>query len=520
MRAEPPKLLNAAQTRYLLVSLLMTGGGTLVLELAGARLISPYYGSSIYTWSALITVTLVSLAAGYNYGGMQADSKASLTLYSRVIGWAGLAVAVIPVIRQPVLKITSPLGIQSGAVASACLLVGPALFLLGQLGPLAIRLQANALATVGRSAGNVYAVSTIGSVLGAALTGFVLIPHFQLSRLFFGLALMLLLLCAWGLLLSTKKVPVGPALAAVVAAWAAFWPREHAATNIRLLQESAYGQIKILDSLPLRYLMVNGTSQSIAVVPERHGDPFESDSPYIHTLELGAHLAPAGGRALVIGLGAGLLPGALERVHGMITDSVEIDPAMLAAAREFYGYSPRGDVFTEDGRVVLEKNERRYSLIVLDAFGAEQPPFHLFTTEAFVRIRESLSPGGLLAVNLVSLVDGPGSEPWLSSYKTLRAVFPEVKAYQSGPGFKGMANINFYCSQSPLDFAASARSARALIREDVRFMLEHELRPTASELDRVAILTDDYAPLESLLARSILRWRASLQEMIGDVMLY
>ncbi|MBI3551448.1 MAG: fused MFS/spermidine synthase [Elusimicrobia bacterium] len=511
----PVKTLSAGQTRFVLASLLVTGAATLVLEIVGTRVISPYYGSSLYCWSALITVTLIALAAGYSLGGRWADKSPYLTLFARLLCLAGAAVATVPALRMVVLQSTTPLGIQWGALASALILIAPALVLLSALGPLSIKLTAEAMASVGKSAGDIYAVSTVGSVAGAVLAGFVLIPLLPLSQILLGLSTVLLLLGSLGYYLSRQGRPVAQLAAAAAAAVAflGFTPRRVVETNVTV-KESAYGQIKILDFNGKRYLLVNGTTQSMAPI-----DTMESESQYAQSMEWAALARPGAKRALVIGIGAGLLPGALERDYGLLTDAVDVDPEMVSAARTYFNYRPRGDIFIEDGRTFLEKTPRRYGAVFLDAFGAELPPYHLFTLESFSRMREVLEPGGVVAINLVTMLHGKGAAPWLSAYKTLRAVFPEVRAYQAAEAFDDLANVVFFCSDEPLGHEARGK-ARPFIKKNLEFMLDHELKPGVDALDLGVLLSDDHAPMEYLLASSAARWRRSLQDKIPTVLLY
>jgi spermidine synthase len=504
------------QKMFLRVCLLVTGGCALVLEILGTRLISPYYGSSLYSWSALITVTLVALAIGYQWGGRLADRSPVLTLAARLLAGAALSVAVTPALRAPALQATAFLGVELGALASAVILVAPALILLSAIGPLAVRLTASELASVGRSAGETYAVSTLGSVLGAVLAGFVLIPRLPLSQILFGMAVLLLLLSTWAHSLSQDRLPLAqPAIAAAVALWG-FWPRPVESTNILLNMESAYGQIKVMDFGDNRYLLVNGTTQSMAKLPA-----LRSESPYLHTMELAAYARPQAKRALVIGLGAGLMTGELERAHGVITDTVELDPAMVEAAKMFFDFAPKGAVFVDDGRRFLEEpgahaERTRYDLILLDAFGGEAPPFQLFTQESFEAMRRRLAPGGIVAINLVSALDGDAARPWRSAYRTLASVFPNVRAYSASEPIEGLGNVVFFASEGPLPKSPPA-AARPPLLKDAAYALAHPLDPSGESAE---LMTDDFAPMESMLADTSVRWRRNLQKKVSEILLY
>ncbi|MFA6003809.1 MAG: fused MFS/spermidine synthase [Elusimicrobiota bacterium] len=530
------KALDPAQSRYVMASLFITGASTLILEIVGTRVISPYYGSSLYCWSALITVTLVALAAGYNLGGRAADRGASLTQFARLLCLGAAAVALVPLLRSPVLRLASSLGIQVGALASATVLIAPALVLLSMLGPISIRLTALGLDTVGRRAGDVYAVSTLGSVLGAVAAGFVLIPNLTISQVFYGVAVLLLALGALGYKLALRRAPLPQLAAAVIVALFGFWPRALPKTNVLFYKESAYGQIKVLDVSRhnKRYLLVNGTSQSVAQIPD-----MESDSQYAHALEWAPLLRPDARRALIIGLGAGLLPAAWERRYGLTVDAVEIDPEILTAAKDYFGYAPKGRVFLEDGRTFMERGtgrkeirpasacgtsdtagSDRYDLMVLDAFNAESPPYHLFSREALAAMKKRLSPGGILGINIVAQLSGPGNEPWVATYKALQAEFPEVRAFVGSSEFSGIANVLIFASEGSLADAGAAKRARAFAAPDLALMLAHELIPSPEDLRRAPLMTDDHAPMEFLLAKTAGVWRRNVQRQISEVILY
>lgn len=516
MRQPPQKaLLSPSQHAYALAAVFITGAAVLLLEIVGTRLISPYYGSSIYCWSALITVTLVALAGGYNLGGRWADLP-SLTLFSRLICLSGACVAVIPVLREPVLRATTPCGIQLGALASATVLVAPTLVLLAALGPLAIRLSTQAVAGVGRSAGDVYAVSTLGSVAGALLAGFVLVPRLPISQILYGLAVALLVLGAIGYHLSREKIPLAAALAAAAAAaFVGFWPRPQVFTNIVYSHESPYGQIKVMDFGDHRYLLINGTTQSMLSLKT-----LRTDSEYSQAMESAALMRPQSRRAAVIGIGAGLLTSDLERSEGLTVDSVDIDPDIIAVARRYFGFSPKGLVTIADGRTFLEAQGPAYSEIFFDAFSPEAPPYQLFTRESFDAAKRRLEPEGVLAVNLVTLLHGPHDQAWLSTLKTLRTVFANARAFQASDAYDDISNVVFLCSDGPLDLDAARERARPEIRKNLAFMAAHELDAEPSRLDSAVLMTDDQAPLESMLAETSVRWRRMLQTKIESVLLY
>lgn len=510
MKSPPPKV-PAIPTLFLLTSLFLCGAGSLILEIAGTRLISPFYGSSIYTWSALITTTMAALACGYAWGGRLADRSPHLTLFARLLTAAGLTVAAVPVLREAVLRASAPLGVKLGALAAAAGLVGPALLLLGALLPIATRLTATGAFDAGRRCGDAWAVSTAGSILGAVLAGFVLIPLWPCSRILLATAAVLMALGAWGSWLAARRLPLGQMAACAacltLAARAAQAPHE----AVRRRVESLYGRIEVLDSGSQRYLLVNGAAQSVMETATGL-----SAAEYDRAIEWTLALRPQAKRVLALGLGAGLLPTALER-EGLSVDAVEIDPEIVSAARDFFGYAPKGRVLIGDARAALETGAQRWDLMVLDAFSSESPPSHLFTVEAFARMRESMAPDGVLAVNLVATLEGPAGDAWRATYRTLAQAFPHVRAFAANAPTAGLANVLFFASTGPLDAPASAAPAGA--RADASAMLARELTLTKDEQDSAPVMTDDHAPLESLLADTAVRWRTLLQRDLSEALL-
>ena len=165
----------------------------MVIELLGTRIIAPFYGVSLYVWSSLISVALIALAIGYFAGGRWAD-RAKRTGLSLIISLAALFTLLIPWITRPVLLVTDALGLRAGAFVSALVLFSPSLTLLGMVGPYAIKLTTSRLEGVGTSAGSIYAVSTLGSVVGTLLLGFFLFPMVGSRAILIGLGVALLAL--------------------------------------------------------------------------------------------------------------------------------------------------------------------------------------------------------------------------------------------------------------------------------------------------------------------------------------
>ena len=195
---------------YINLAVVIGGASVLALEILGTRLLGPTFGVGLYLWSALIGVTLAALAIGYALGGRWADRGPSLTRFGLLLLAAGLWSALIPWLRSPVLALVEGLGLRAAVLVSGTVLFFPPLVLMGMVSPYAIRLKADSLQEVGRTAGNLYALSTCASVVAAIATGFWLIPAMGVGRLVFLTGVLLMLTGALGLVVGRRPraVPV------------------------------------------------------------------------------------------------------------------------------------------------------------------------------------------------------------------------------------------------------------------------------------------------------------------------
>lgn len=376
----------------------LSGASVLALEILGTRVLGPYYGVSLFLWSALISVTLAALAVGYALGGRWADRGPRAARLALVLAAAGVWVIAVPWLRGPLLALSGGLGLRAAVLVTATLLFFPPLALLGMVSPYAIRLATRRVEEVGRVAGDLFAVSTLASVIAALLTGFVLIPDLGVTRLLLLVGAVLLAAAAlarWGLGRGAGVV----ALIAVVAALAL--PRLGVTPNapgVLAVRDTPYTELRVVEHQGLRYLLLDGGTHSFVRVEDN-----ATRQAYVMVTELATELFERPGRALIVGLGAGCLARQLTMDNWRV-DAVEIDPEVTRAAREFFRFQPQfATVHHADGRRFLQATRDTFDLIVLDAFGSGSVPFHLLTAEAFAEARAKLRPGGVIVVNLEAI---------------------------------------------------------------------------------------------------------------------
>jgi spermidine synthase len=503
---------HPAEEAYVLGASFVSGAVVLVLEILGTRVVSPYYGASVYVWSSLIAVTLAALAGGYTLGGRVADRRPDVQAFALELIGGAVMTLLVPWTRNAVLSATTPLGLALGSLVSAAVLFGPPLVLLAMTGPLAIRLVTRQLSGVGRGVGVVYGVSTLGSLVGALATGFLLVPHFGVRALLLASAAVLLLTGGVGLLLAGRRtVAVATAAGALVAVGVAAQPPEPPSGVVEAAH-SFYGEIRVVDAADARLLLINGLDNGFV-----DRTTFESRAPYIPLFDYLPAARPAARRALAIGLGAGSVPRTLRLRHGLEVEAVEIAPEVADIARRWFGFPADVPIAVADGRTFVETTEARYDFVVLDAFSSETHPAHLFTREFFARVAAILTPEGILAINTAGMPHGDGASAWRSVHRTLAVVFPEVRVFAGATvpreDVDRHTNVLFFASAAPLPDPASLDAPTAVRRLGATEMDPAEPGPPAY------VLTDDWNPLDDLQRRLFVLWRGALLREAPEVLL-
>jgi spermidine synthase len=417
---------------FLVVTSVLCGGLVMVIEVLGSKVVGPFFGVSLFVWTSLITVTLVALALGYAAGGVLSDRKQDPAYLYGIILVAGCLVLLIPRVKPSILKACMSLGLRGGSLASATLLFGPSLFLLGCVSPYIVRIAAREMTNIGRTVGLFYAVSTLGSFLGTVLTGFVLIAHFRVDQIFeFVGGSLVCLAVAYFVAFRRKPLFLG----LLILPWLLLpppRPREKVQANGTKVSEvfagdSFYGNLQVLDytyrNRHMRELAIDGLIQGAV---DMSGGLSAYEYPYLLEL-LPYGINPDGQDCLVLGLGAGIIPMWYE-ARGIRTDVVDINPAIADIARRFFGFRVSGDLYISDARHHLNTTEKKYDYIIVDVANGDWAPSHLVNLETFRLLRKRLTEKGVVAINLVGSLR---QEPFMTAsiVKTLAQVFATVKVH-------------------------------------------------------------------------------------------
>ena len=490
---------------YLLATALICGALVMVIEVLGSRVIGPFFGVSLFVWTSLIAVTLIALALGYAVGGRFADRYPHADYLFTIILIAGLLVLLIPFIKGAVLKLCVPLELRLGAFVSTTLLFGPSLFLLGCVSPYFIRIAVQELDNIGRMVGGFYAVSTVGSVLGTVLTGFVLIGYLSIDRIFTLVGALLILLALSYLTLMRRRYWATAALIAPLAL--AILPQAHQpsitmdnGTTVTLVasHDSYYGSLKVVDyhygEKRTREMVIDGLVQG--GIDINNGQSVYG-YPYLMQF-LPVALQQRVDRALVIGMGAGIVPDWYSR-RGVMTDVVDIDPMVFEFAERYFDSHPNGELITSDARHFLQTSKRQYDVMVLDVFNGDTTPAHLLSLEAVELMQARLSDTGLLALNLFGDVER-NTFMTASVIRTLREIFDQVEIYPTSDpartdGVTNLAVMAYQGQPRVLDFdPVASEQVHPMVSGEILANLGRQYHlPTETP---AIVLTDDYNPID------------------------
>lgn len=547
----------------LLVLVTITGAVVLSLEVLGTRVIGTHYGSSLYVWAALLSVTLVCLAIGYAVGGWLSDRIPRTWMLCLLLMLAGASVLLVPVLRRVLVPLSNVLGLAWGAIASALILFFLPLTLTATASPYVIRLCARRVEGVGSTSGAVYALSTVGSVAGVLAVSFWLIPSLGTRRSLLVCSGLLIGVGALGMVfaLRAKGLPL-LLLSLLPTVLGGAEPRFR---GERFHTESPYGELRVIERDepgrgPYRMLMVNGIMQTgmpLDIDLVSAGDILRSDGYYLELLPYFYPDLAAGRKGVLIGLAGGMFARVMEFYDVELT-AVEIDVKVAELARAYFGYrgeitfpsgirhevdlsrfpdrrSPvleqlartdpehlaahqpqrpyRGRAVIQDGRQYLISHPEKVDFIVLDAYNSDVIPFHLITREFFERVKSRLTEDGVLAINYIGRPTGDFVTD--SLFRTLREVFEadRVRAYRTRAERSAVQVMTIFAFRRPMELIPHLleRDAQAGVGK-----LSYELHLRTEDTDRPGgiVITDDLNPVDLSRANTALEWRKQTMQFI------
>ena len=432
---------------FLYLTAAMTGAGILIVEILGAKMLSPFLGTSHFVWTAQIAVTLVALSLGYYAGGLLVDKSPKLGhLYYAILAAAAYLAATIPMVKPICLKLIK-LPLAWATLLSSIFLFLVPLALLAMTGPFLIRLLTKSVKNVGSNVGRLSAISTLGSVLGTMLIGYLLIPYLPNSVIMLMTAGFLIVLSTvyfvfWGkdqginVIILTLGLSIIMGYSGIRGYFGDTMNYGGFKWDVLYRANSNYGELLVLEYRSGSFVERRYLNDQLV---QNTYDPLTKKSRSLFTgaLRWLAHAyTPKTEKVLCIGMGVGVVPMQFAS-DGIKTDVVEINGAVVPMAEEYFFFdSTKVNLSIGDGRQFLAQSKETYDAILLDAFLGDSSPSHLMTREAFLEMRERLTEKGVLVINSFG-ESNPERQFFSASLdKTLRKVFGtnKVTVHASGYG--------------------------------------------------------------------------------------
>ena len=481
----------------------VVGSATLGAEIAVARLIAPFFGDSTIVWANTIAVVLVALSIGYWFGGRLADRHPHLDGLCMLVLGSAVLLAVVPLVAQPLLSLSVDafddvsIGAFAGSLFGVLALVSIPVLMLGAVSPWAIRLKLHSLEDSGETAGRMYAISTVGSLVGTFSASLLLIPLVGTQRTFLVYALTLALVAALGLGRRWLPAPFGVALLLLVPVGTVKAADEGEVVHEA---ETTYQYARVVEYPDGRRQLELNEGQAIHSVWRRDtvltGNYWDG---YL-TLPFSVRDEPPA-KVAMLGVAGGTVARAYARYFpDTIIDAVEIDGELFDIGRRWFGLEERPQlrVHADDARPFLRKTEERYDFIFLDTYRQPYIPFYLATKEFFELARDRLEPGGAVIINVGHPEDSPRLEQVLTA--TMGAAFPYIA--RDAVRDTNTLLIGSTADPSPARMLAAAPR----LHPDLRPVALADARRLEGPLEGGAVYTDDKAPVEWLVDKSLLEY--------------
>ncbi len=523
---------KATPQHWLLIVLVFVAGAvSLAVELSASRLLAPYFGTSLFVWANLIGLVLLYLTIGYYLGGRIADRYPQPIVLYGMTAAASLLVGLIPVISQPILSwslsafASYSISVFYGSLASVLLLFALPMILLGCVSPYAIRLSVEQIGKSGRTAGQLYAISTAGSILGTFLPVLVFIPNIGTYRTFLVFAAALLLVSIIGLLVtrtpssSPTDTPknerragktllslllILPLALSLLGLHGPIKPSSGAKGSVLLTErESAYNYIQVVHTGDETQLILN---EGLGVHSIYNPNQVLTHGPWDYFLVAPYFNAPPFTmsqfhNACIIGLGAGTIPRELSAIYGNIpVDGVEIDGEIVKLGQQYFHMNePNLHVIVQDGRYFLRTTSQHYDLIGIDAYQQPYVPFQLTTAEYFREVRQHLSPTGVVVANAGRTNSDFRLVEALA--QTMHSVFPSVYIINT-ERFTNSIIVGTNATTTLTNFIVNTNQlTNPLLQSVAHSSIRYGNMRT--EQNTLAYFTDDKAPVEQLIDQII-----------------
>jgi spermidine synthase len=483
----------------------LEGATVMAVELLVARMIAPYFGSSLYVWGTVIGFTLLALAIGYFSGGVVADKYGSPDTLLWVLLTASIFLMLMPVSSQWLTIAFVNITPGTAVVLVSLILVLPPLLFLGMVPTFLIRKLSARADSAGSNTGVVYTISSASGIVALPVFGFLVIPRYGLTMpsIITGLAVGLIPFVK--LIAGQRYISLGfiPVVLFSFLATKTYQPGK--AVDVQYYSEGLLGQLLVVDVSHDRFLFVNRTGQTW--VDKETFKPKWDYASYVKSI---CSKSPEKSNALILGLGGGAVANIFQNSLGFNVDAVELDRRIAEVARQYFQLNSEANVVVDDARHYLEESQKKYDVVLFDVYRGEAPPPHVFTLESLTKTKSLLKEDGLIIVNFNGFWSGKMGLAARSIYKTLLASGLETRILPT-PGAEANRNLLFVASTKKQDFRTVRLPLEQYGKEvNIETLFED---PAKADLKDAVVLTDDKPILELMNIRAGNAWRKGYVEM-------
>lgn len=425
--------------KYKLETIVFLGGAIgMGLELIAARILSPYVGSSNVVWTSIIGIILISMSLGYWIGGKCADKEANLNQLANILLCSALATSTIPLLETCVVKILAGIipNLIVSAILCAIIVFSIPSFILAMISPYAVKIKSKEETQIGSLSGKISSLSTIGSIVGTFLMGFLLIPNIGVSNINISITIILVVMSLIARENMDKKIMWKNIFAICIMVILIILGKitfKISNQDIILDTDSQYSRIwvKQIQTEKATYKTLQVDKGLESYIDTETG---EMGAKYLRYYDLFEYFNKDAKSTLLIGGAAYTYPiHYLQKYNDKTIDVVEIDDKMTQIAVEQFGLNindERLKTYSQDGRSYLNYNQNKYDTILIDAFKGTNAPFELTTYEALTNAKNMLNENGVVITNIISALEGEKSKFIKYEYATYKAVFDDVKVFK------------------------------------------------------------------------------------------
>ncbi len=490
----------------------LEGATVMAVELMSARMVAPYFGSSLYVWATVIGFTLLALAIGYFAGGVVADKYSGPDTLLWMLLVASFFLLLMHVSASLLTIAFENISPGVAVILVSLILILPPLIFMGMVPTFLIRKVSATAEGAGRSTGVVYAISSASGIVALPVFGFFIIPKLGLTLPSILVGAIVGLIPFVELISRKKYISLLFIPFVLLSFWAIKTQRPGNAVEVQYYSEGLLGQLLVADMSSYkgekfndRFLFVNRIGQTRV-----EKGTFESKWKDVYWVGAISSKLPPKSNALILGLGGGTEANILQNNLGFHVDAVELDERVAEVARQYFVLSNNVNVIVDDARHYLEETHKKYDLILFDVYRGESPPPHVFTIESLEKTKSLLKEDGLIIVNFNGFLKGKAGEAARSVYKTLVAAGLEVRILPATGAEATGTNLfvasktkqDFHTLRAPLSFGAKPVDIETLF-----------LDPRELDLTDAVVLTDDKPILELLNIPAGSAWRKAYTEM-------